>query len=585
MNRRTICRVLCILMCFVLAFSFAGCRRSPALENVVYTDNAEVDPDNQSKDNDENNTDSDDQISAKQKKENDRQMDQTENKAVKDEKEQDNPQDAEDLNFDEMGADDNAADASESEQQNDQTEDAGDEGTTDGSQEQANIEAGETDVPRQIVDAGGATVTLPTNVDKVCAVGDTAVYVEMLGGKNRLSATSVSVTANSLAQLVMGPEEIAATPALWQGTGSAEIGAAEFQQLITIHPEAVLVVGDENAFSDEQLQTLQSLQIPIVTLARYNTLPNIQTNINIIAEVLGDRSADGDGKKDAKEVAKQYLEWMDKLIKEVSDRDLLFSGSENRNFGMDSYKDYNEHAAESGKYTLLINGWDKEAYYSIRSGAGSAPYAAANGVAFTAAGYRNSPVSYYLSLAGVANASAMATYSKVSTTYYVSPFVGGAQRAMISATQTAKWDKEFNDAKLTIADNEHFIGDEGFETIIVNSELTKTAIENDALWKPYELTTDVNGFTGYGFIDSAGTLNTTNIHNPYQIAVNPAGFGSWLSGSPESPLEMIWALSVFQPESGITAETVKQYIREFYQNFYGVTVNDTAMTDILNGEN
>lgn len=585
MNKRTICRVLCILMCFVLAFSFAGCRRSPALENVVYTDNAEVDPDNQSKDNDENNTDSDDQISAKQKKENDRQMDQTENKAVKDEKEQDNPQDAEDLNYDESGLNDSSADASESNQQNDQTEDADSEGETDGSQEQANIEAGETDTPRQIVDAGGITVTLPTNVNKVCAVGDTAVYVKMLGGSNRLCATSASVTTNSLAKLVMGQEEIASTPALWNGTGSAEIGAAEFQQLITIHPEAILVVGADDSFSDEQLVTLQSLGIPIVTLAKYNTVQNIQTNINIIAEVLGDRSADGDGKKDAKEVAKQYIDWMNKIIKDTLDKKLLYSGTDNRNFGVDAANETNKDNAETGIYTLMINGWDANASYQIRSGSGSSSYASGQGVAFTSTGFRNTPNAYYLSIAGVANASAVASYAKVPSTNYVSPFVGSTQRAMINGTQTAKWDKDLNDARLTMSDGRH-IGDADFNIIIANSEMTKNNIENDALWQDFGFTTDANGISGYGFIDSAtGSLNPTNVYGPYTVVVNPCGFGSWVSGSPESPLEAIWALSVFHTELGITADTLKQYIREFYQNFYGVTLSEEGMTDILNGEN
>ncbi|MBR0363684.1 MAG: hypothetical protein IJH58_00870, partial [Clostridia bacterium] len=52
-------RVLCLALALVVVFSFAGCRKSPVLEQTIYSQDAEVDPENQQTDNDEEHTEED----------------------------------------------------------------------------------------------------------------------------------------------------------------------------------------------------------------------------------------------------------------------------------------------------------------------------------------------------------------------------------------------------------------------------------------------------------------------------------------------------------------------------------------------
>ena len=50
-------RLLCLVLALVVVFSFSACRKSPVLEQTIYTQDAEPDPNNQQTDNDEEHTD------------------------------------------------------------------------------------------------------------------------------------------------------------------------------------------------------------------------------------------------------------------------------------------------------------------------------------------------------------------------------------------------------------------------------------------------------------------------------------------------------------------------------------------------
>ncbi len=572
-----IVKLVSIVLIFVMIFSLSGCREAPILQQIIYTQNAEIDEDQQKTNNDEDNLIIDYKIASHDENEDsDVQRDFNYNVPVKGE--DDNEMEADDEVYAKTREERSPAPVKKTTSQNEVSD-------TDevGSVEEDEILSDLDKNLREIVDATEKPVDIPKDVDTVAAVGDVAVYVEMLGGTGRLVATSESFSDNELAATVFGSTEVENVASLWSKTGSTPISDESFRQLVdVVRPEVCFVVSEQESFTDEQLGELSEKNIYVITLPKLNTISNIQRAVELIGEVLGDKS-DEEGKKNAPAVAKEYISWMNNIIAGQVANERTFSGPGKVDFNNDCYATYttitNEDAQDIGQYTLYISDWDEGASYTIATGA--TDIASGVGLAIAPSGYSTTPTAYFMSLAGVCNTAALSADLFIQQNWYVSPLTP----TTFSVSKNAGvWDKDINKT-LTEIDSKTRLGSENFKKVIVASKRIKDAIEADkkseyGLWKNYGFKI-VNQVTGYGFVHDS-TFIFSNVIDEYDVIVNPCGAGSWASGSPEAPLESIWTNAVFTGD--YTIEDVKSEITQFYTHFYGYTPNDTVIEKILGGQ-
>jgi iron complex transport system substrate-binding protein len=68
-----------------------------------------------------------------------------------------------------------------------------------------------------------------------------------------------------------------------------------------------------------------------------------------------------------------------------------------------------------------------------------------------------------------------------------------------------------------------------------------------------------------------------------RVVVNPSGINAWCTRAAETALQVLWAAKLFHPERfaelSIAAET-----RQFYQRFYGHTLDDDDLAQVLLGQ-
>lgn len=134
-----------------------------------------------------------------------------------------------------------------------------------------------------------------------------------------------------------------------------------------------------------------------------------------------------------------------------------------------------------------------------------------------------------------------------------------------------------------------YIGTDRFRTIIVDSNNTRDMIYQSESWQPRErVRNPESGIEEYGRLNGDG-IDYSNVHGPYNVVVNPRGIGSWTTGSPESPLEVLWAeqLVMLSDETNentlqdLAFQGIQDRILEFYSEFYGIDNPD--LNAIKNG--
>ena len=107
--------------------------------------------------------------------------------------------------------------------------------------------------------------------------------------------------------------------------------------------------------------------------------------------------------------------------------------------------------------------------------------------------------------------------------------------------------------------------------MIVSSSEVLQRLESSWFWQYHQR--DSNGY-----INEGGQSFYSAIVGEYSKYVNPYGMCSWES-SVESPLEAYWVASKYR--NAWTMDQVKGLTRQFYQDFFGVTLNDAQLTDIF----
>ncbi|MBR1705032.1 MAG: hypothetical protein IJ720_06685 [Clostridia bacterium] len=555
-------RILCVLLALTMLLSLSACRHSPVLEQTVYTADGEVDPNNQQTDNDEEHTEEDTTLPPRTTKPNvSQQSDQTRVSATK-------PQTNTRRQTSTSRGNSNPRQASAAPFSQSRSNTNKGTGEVPGVKEDPNS-------PVQAVERKAVNrADLPEDVATVAAVGDAALYVEMLGGANRLLASSASFTTNYYAQLF---PDFAKVKGLWEKNGETAMSESQFQQLLSTDPEAVFYIADADSnrfqsFTEAQLAVLNQKGIYTVPLSLFNTTNNIKNNVRTIGKVLG-KGSKVPGAKNANDMASEYIQWMDDILKGKERQ--TYSGPEKFNLDQDGvFSQTDSSYADTGYHTILIEGWDDTASTEL----------AGQGVAYAHTGYstRISPVSYYLSVAGVANNAVLVSDNGISRDLPVVPFVNATVYGNVNGGNKGTLYRQQSDQMTSTGG---YIGSPNFNKILVDSQATKAAMENNDAWQnwgynPY----GENNQQGYGRPDGE-TMAFSNIHGDYEIIVNPYGIGSWTTGSPESPLEELWAEQIFLGNAGPEGafQAIQSEVMYFYSTFYGVNLSAADLAAIRDG--
>lgn len=562
-------RIFAILLVCAFVFSLTACRHSPVLEQTIYTQDAEPDPNNQQTDNDEEHTEENTTLPPRTTQQTaSRQSEQTRVSAKP------KPTTANPNNAQSRTGNQTTQKTTGAKPQSQSNTNKG-QGQTPGVSENpdANIPAVDNRSPVN-PDA------IPENVKSVAAVGQAALFVEMLGGANRLLATSANFKNNGFAASIFS--DLGNVKGLWERDGESAMSDAQFQQLLTTAPEAVFYIADANygsvqSFTETQLNTLNQKGIYTVPLAMFNTTTNIKNNVRVMGKVLGKRN-DVSGAKDANDMAEKYINWLEDISKGFGH---TFSGPNKWNLDQPNSFSRNDvetvgSYADDGQYTILISGWDSSV--STRR---------EDGVAYARTGYskRHSPASYFLSLGGAANTAILIT--DTGGTIPAFPIVP-TYMDLTGSNVNGKYqnaDTWRSKSRQVTGYNSNYIGNDTLKKVIVDSANTYNAIMSSLAWAPTEWVTDSEGYSGYGYIGTNGRLADSNIHGDYELVINPYGIGSWIEGSPEAPLEALWANELFN--NGLSESdafhAIAADIQYFYSEFYGYSLSVSDLEYIKAG--
>lgn len=557
--------ILCLALAFVVVFSFAGCRKSPVLEQTIYTQDAETDPDNQQTDNDEEHTQEDTTLPPRTTQQTaSRQSEQTKVSA----KPQSNPNNNNNRTNTTQGNQTPTNGNNSNGQNNQQNPNNPNNGN--------NSAQGNTPGVNPNPDSGTVVIDdkspydpskIPENLAKVAAVGDVGLYVEMLGGTGRLVATSEDLKTNAFANQAFS--DLAGIPQVWTGKGNNTMSDPDFQTLLAAKPEAVFFL--PGSLSQDQLNALDAQQIYALSLAPFSTTKNIITNVQLLGKVLGKPKSLPDA-PDANKRAEDYVNYLEDKVKSFNH---VFSGPDKLILDQDkSFSDAEVESdnsyADDGQYTLLIDGWDDG--MNVNND---------NGGAYFRTGYsqRNSPASYYLSLGGAAN-KAVINAPDVAGVYTYFPVVPTSSEYNNSTVfGSSVGARQGRDISRTLTAN---LGSGSFNKIIVDSQNTAAKLldskNNGRAWGVGTPQADGEGRTAN--INSQGI--DTQIIGEYEVVVNPSGIGSWIDGSPESILEALWADQLFNggrsPAEAFDA--IAADVQEFYSTFYGYNLSSAQLDEI-----
>ncbi len=445
----------------------------------------------------------------------------------------------------------NDADASGGESE---TEDGEQSGGTDnaGLSDEAEGEAGTSggQSTRTVTDDFGSVYEVPENVSSMAAVGDAAVAVLMLGGADCLAAANEELTENELAVSVF--PELADIPALWSGDGSKILGSAELQHLIALHPDVCIELSGSSMLSNAQVEQLEAEGICCVTLPAPSSVENVKLIVRLLGEILGDHTDTGG--YNSVSIAAEYTAWVDETLAAVS-----------------------EATASGGSYTMYIDGWDKDAYYSIAQASSCYGYGAAvvNNANMTSC----KAVSNFLSQTSVTNVTSLGSFSRTETVYFT-PINSNYSTVNVSGVAA---DRLTSLTLLELGSAEGLGADDSFTKIIAGSQAVRDGIESSTLWHNFGEVTSGNGnFIGFGFLDDYGEIVRSSVQGEYTVLVNPRGVCSWTAGSVESVLESVWA--AYAIGGSYTEEDMEDIILDFYSTFYSYELSDGELEAVLAGE-
>ncbi len=545
---------LCIFLTAMLFVSvlMTGCKQSPTLQEVRYTDDAsqvdtdvsQLDPEDwgqleeqlQNEQNDESKTDRDE--------EQDRGIENSESdnkdKSADVEYRSDQPNDL-------KSEDDPQMSTNGSGNMNDS-------GNTSGDGMAPEYVPGDLNSGKQIVDASGRTVTVPENVGSVAATGAAAQMVEMIGGAGKLMAADNALLSSSLAKTAFS--DITDIKSWWSGNGNEGISAANFSSLLSAKPDVCLEISGSNAFSAEQAAQLSQAGISYVVLPALSSQKELENAVTLVGQMFGDAGVSK---------AKEYNSWVESTVKNVNGK------------------------AASNMISLYLKDWDDAAQYTLDTaltilGGGKN----GTGLAIAYSPKASQLVSTFMNAAGVVNESTReATKHKDTELVYVTPrfktfnaTVSGNKATYYSGQMEYDGAHDlFVSSKAAGSDSVYtMLGSSAYPAVIAADSEVKSKLESNWFWQYHELNPD-GSMKENVTVSGNKRIASIGIIAPYNIYVNPQGMVSWADGSVESPLEAYWVASKFAGTYSIN--DVKQQTSSFYQKFFGCTLSASQLTAIF----
>lgn len=544
---------LCI---FLAAMLFAtvlmtGCKQSPTLQEVRYTDDAsqvdtdvsQLDPEDWGQLEEQLQNEQNDQSQTDRDEEQDRGLenDESENKdkSADVEYRPDRPSDLKSDDAPQLSADTDGA--------------LNDTGQTAGDGQAPEYVPGDPNSSKQIVDASGRTVTVPENVGSVAAVGAAAQLVEMIGGAGKLMAADSALLSSSLAKTAFS--DISDIKSWWSGNGSDGISAADFNSLLAAKPDACLEISGANTFSADQAAQLSQEGIAYVVLPPLSSQKELENAATLVGQMFGDEGASK---------AKEYVSWVEDTVKNVNGK------------------------AASNMTSLYIKEWDDAAQYSVDTpltilGGGTS----GSGLAVAYSPKASQLVSAFMSAAGVTNESTRVTSKHKDSDYvYVTPgfrifnaIVSGSKATFYNGAGEYGGSYDLFVARKADGSDSVYtrLGSAAYPAVIAADSGVKSKLESSWFWQYHELNAD--GYMKENVIVSGANKPSTSIVAPYSIYVQPQGMVDWADGSVESPLEAYWVASKFAGTYSIS--DVKQQTSSFYQKFFGCTLSASQLNAIF----
>lgn len=528
-NRKKLSRKLVLVWLSACAVTASGCRLSPVLEQVVYEQNHDVDQDQESKDDQDYNQDEDQQMESK------KQVDDSESQQgqEKDDAVSGDGNAQSDTVYGGSYRDGSKTNGTDNTSPENQTEAGGGAATgnqTGGTGNGTNYEPGTTG-DKSIEDARGVKVQIPENVASVTAPGELGLMVEMLGGSNRLLASSNSLTENSLAKQAFSSQGISDVKNWWSGIGTGQISDADFQALLNSKPDVCLEISGSGSFTSAQVTQLENAGITYFVMPKLDSVDHIKEAVTLMGTILGDKSSSGG--TNAPTMAKQYCDWADKVV------------------NLAKVTDSNKQ-----KYSLYISAWDTDAYWLMENdtdGLGDSGYGVAIAANMNSVAALNSCLN-----------TALVNNTQTSTRdQYINPLKNLNWLQKVIGNQ-ATYGTPGNYARTD--DSSYYLGNNQFPAIIVANQSIKTAILNDMHWTSYGKNPSGSNTFEYGYMDRYGKFVPSNIQGNYEIYVNPSGIGDWVTGSVETPLEAAWVSCKIQGQCSL--QQVRNLVSEFYKTFY-----------------
>lgn len=458
------------------------------------------------------------------------------------------------------------------------------------------ITGGDKNKKQEVIDSNGEKKDVPSNADQVTAVGEAAVMVEMLGGSNRLAGTSESLTRNGMARHALTDLKSDKVRTWWSGTGKDPIPAKHFQTLLQSKPAACFVISGEHTFTNMQMKVLSERKIPVVTLYRMSTADHVCKNVTLIGKVLGSSTAKG--RKNAVAMARKYNQWYRDELAEIGARrftDFTLTDYDNDILGEGGKIRY-LNTQGNGFYGLFLQYWDSSARIRIYSNTDHGVIGTwSGGAPATDSGYSNSPLSYFMSRAGVVNsAAAEAARENLRTqkTWYVNGWENGECIVHINgrynsykASGTSSGPllaQVYKNTQGNTRLNRVHLGSRAFPKVIAASPSIKKKASQTQLLKYYTVKQEKNyEYNGYRW---KGFRMESCITGRYDIVTNPCGIASWTAGSVEAPLEMAWIGHQYRTYA-VSESDIRNKVIRFYQTFYDYDLSDkdVLLDKILSG--
>ncbi len=584
-NTSTAQRFLALLLAVALLLGLTGCRQSAAFTQIIYNQDFEdqVD-DDQLIDNQPENEEEEDMFSVAEEEDADTDRGFDESESAYDSTAED------DTSAANASYQDTAQDNGNSTQGSGGSSDTNTSGTTSGTSDDG-AEEGGNDTSDEDGDGGTITPGLTDDdqqgkddqntdpdedenqqqdddtqpqlisSDIVFATGNAALLVQMLGGEGVLAGCDSSTLTAMQGYFPGG--ELSGITAIWQGTGSGTLLTDVIAKMEYL-PQYLLY--DTTSTSAASINALKAMGITCIELDfRYAT--GILNAVETVKEILGTDYAST--------MAEKYTAFYSSITSTLAGSIGTYTSGKSYDCKYQSTSvPSGTSTCTDGKSTLFIADWDDAASVKYYTSAFTKTF---SGMAVTNISFTNTPISYYMSIAGVENMAAAAATGTGSKTCYLTTFSWTLSSITLSKGSLS--------SNLDYANGYYLasgLGGSSYPALVVASNAIKSKIEASELWQVCSYDSHGGNSRVYIFQDSSEAIS--QISGSYEIYVNPNGLGNWMTGSPESILESAWIAWKFHDGDAYSESDVRSLIAEYYQTFYRCTLTDSQISAILAGD-